>query len=141
MDIYLHRHPDGRLSQSLGGVTFGAFYREIDKKVHTGIYDEYHEINGYLLGNVYTQYYPYHVDFGSIGVFIMVMVLSSMSMYAYNRGIRNFKRPLELNPYILIYAFMAMSFFMAFFSSKLTENFSRPGFLRTTIYIISCVDF
>lgn len=142
LDIYLHRYPDGMLSRDFGANTFNAWYNEIGVKAKKGVSDEYHEINGFLLGNVRTQYHPYHVDFGILGVFMMMILLSTVSMYVYSKSMKLIHNPLKMNVYILLYAsIMSLSLFMAFFSSKMTENIFRPGFLRMIIYTIFIVWF
>lgn len=141
LDIFLSRHPEGMLAKDFGANTFAAWYREHKEKVNTGTSDIYYEINGYQLGNVCTQFYYYYADFGVIGVFIMMIVLSFVSMFFYHKGMAQLMTPLNINVYLLIYAFMSLSLFMSFFSSKMTENFFRMGFLRTICYIILIVWF
>lgn len=135
-DIYLHSHPDGEISKDFGAYTFRAWKEEVGTNKLVGPSGAFQEVNGYYLGNVYTMFYPYHADFGFYGVIAMLLIVALLSMFVYSRCVLRNCRHIKLDVYIILYSIIAFTLFMSFFSSKITENLFRPGFLRTILYII-----
>lgn len=138
-DIYMHRHPKGEISKSFGAYTFRAWNEEIGTNKLVGASGEFQNVNGYYLGNVYTMYYPYHADFGPYGMTVMLVIVALLSMFVYSKCIQGNANRIKLDMYIILYSIISFTLFMSFFSSKITENLFRPGFLRTIIYIIVAV--
>ena len=116
-DIYIQQSNSDN-SNNLGIYTF----RKADK-----IYI-FQNVGLYELGNVYTQFHPFHKDFGAIGVFILTFCVASFSMYFYNKALLFLKKPYKQNKYLYMYSYMTLSIFMSFFSSRVTEQLSK-GFL------------
>ena len=71
----------------------------------------------------------------------MNFVIAIISMFFYEKSKEAIISPFILNANLLIYTSMAMSIFMAFFSSKFTESIIRLGWLRSVIYILIMVWF
>lgn len=126
LDIYMHGRDGNSRSQRFGEYTFMNFYKEIQPnfKKDNG---KFQSIGNYDLGNVYTQYFQFHMDFGMIGVFAMSALLSFLSMYIYNRSKR---RSDKINFSLLVYASVAFPILMSFFSSQFTELVFTPYFLK-----------
>lgn len=133
-DIYMHR-PSTLSNNRWGENTFSSFYKEIDEKFFREN-GEFQSVGNYSLGNVYTQYRPFYEDWGMFGIFIMNFVIAVISMFFYEKSKKTLVYPQTLNPYLFIYAGIAMSIFMAFFSSKFTETFCRLGGVRNVMYIV-----
>lgn len=83
-----------------GQATFQRFYTEIfpNFKITPGTFQD---IGGYHLGNVYTQVYSFHKDFGVTGVIIMNFIIAFVAMLFYNRALLTLKSPQKLNLFCL----------------------------------------
>ena len=102
---------------------------------------EFQYVGDYILGNVYTQFRPFHEDFGIVGIFTMCFFIAFISMFFYSRSTCAFIEPTKINVYVFIYASIAMSIFMSFFSSRFTESICRMGWIRSSIYLVVLVWF
>lgn len=138
-DTFMHKSGIS-YSHRWGEHTFYSLYDEIDPNfsIQPG---EFQYVGNYSLGNVYTQYRPFYEDWGMPGVFLMNFVIAIISMFFYEKSKEAIRSPFVLNANLLIYTSMAMSIFMAFFSSKFTESIIRLGWLRSVIYILIMVWF
>lgn len=138
-DIFMHAS-NISYSQRWGEHTFYSFYKEVDPNfsIQPG---EFQYVGNNSLGNVYTQYRPFYEDWGMQGIFVMNFILALISMFFYKKSEDVIKSPFILNVNLLIYTSMAMSIFMAFFSSKFTESIMRLGWLRSVIYLLIMVWF
>ena len=138
-DIYMHSSGVD-YKQKWGENTFYSLHKELDPD-----YDysstAFQYVGKHSLGNVYTQYQPFHQDWGMPGVFLMSLIIALISMFFYEKAKKSIKSPLLLNVNLFIYTSMAMSLFMAFFSSKFTESIMRLGWLRTVVYLCVMVWF
>ena len=97
---------------------------------------EFQYVNGCHLGNVYTQYFSLHKDFGWFGISIGSFFMAIMCMYVYKRVINSIMRGRIFNMSIFIYATMALSIFMAFFSFRFSEYVITTNFLKMIIYLL-----
>lgn len=131
-DIYMHGYAFSPKSQYWGQSTFGRFYTEIfpNFKITPGTFQD---IGGYHLGNVYTQVYSFHKDFGVIGVILMIFIIAFVSMVMYNGALKSLKSPSKLNLYLFIYSSASLCLFMSFFSSRFTENIFTLMFVRRVL--------
>lgn len=84
------------------------------------------------LGNVYTTFYAFIYDFGYRGVVILVALMAFISQSVYE-FVRNSKRTFYPAYSNLIYAFMASTLIMSFFSNKFYEQIFNKGFVRMLI--------
>lgn len=134
-DIYMN-HKDGNVkSKGFGDKTFYGLWQELNPKrdVSNGTFQSYKDYN---LGNVYTQYYYWHADFGLVGIAILTMFVAVISMFFYKKGILDtLSKRHSLTPSLCIYLSMAFPLFMTFFSSKFTEAVVRLNFLKLVLYI------
>lgn len=138
-DIFMHES-NISYSHRWGEHTFYSLYKEIDPNFSI-LPGEFQFIGNHSLGNVYTQYRSFYEDWGMPGVFFMNFVIAIISMFFYEKSKEAIISPFILNANLLIYTSMAMSIFMAFFSSKFTESIIRLGWLRSVIYILVMVWF
>lgn len=130
-DIYMHGYDGNSQSKRFGEYTFVNFYRETlpNFKKDNGIFQS---VGNFELGNVYTQFFQFHKDFGMLGVFVMSSLLSALSMFIYNRAK---KRRKKINFFMLVYASIAFPIFMGFFSSQFTEMVFTPYYIKLLIFV------
>lgn len=69
-DLYLQQNSKRRNSAIWGENTFHSFYSEINPNFEREN-GEFQYVGDYILGNVYTQFRPFHEDFGIVGIFTM----------------------------------------------------------------------
>lgn len=133
-DIYLNNKEALKYADSgrIGEQTFLSLYNDlgIDKIKYAGNFEHYQK---YRLGNVYSTYLPFYKDFGLAGVFTMVVIISLLSMYLFNRSILINRKNFMPNVCFFVYSSIAFPLFMSFFSSRFTERFFRIGMLRNII--------
>ena len=134
-DIYMN-HKDGNAkSKGFGDKTFNGLFQELNPKreVSNGVFQSYKD---YSLGNVYTQYYYWHADFGLIGIVVLTIFVAIISMFFYKNGVLDtISKQRSLSPSLCIYLSMAFPLFMTFFSSKFTETVIVLNFLKLAFYI------
>lgn len=134
-DIYMN-HKDGNAkSKGVGEKTFYGLLQELNPKreVSNGAFQSYKDYN---LGNVYTQYYYWHADFGLVGIVVLTILVAIISMFFYKKGVLyTISKQHSLTPSLCIYLSMAFPLFMTFFSSKFTEAVVRLNFLKLALYI------
>lgn len=93
----------------------------------------YISFNGYFLGNVYTTFYAFIVDFGFIGCLAAVAIMGLMSQCTFL--IASYSRS-SYSIAVILYAYMAFQLFLSFFSSNFYQNIFNTGFLKFLIPII-----
>ena len=143
-DLYMHGYDGNPKNKFLGESTFFILYKEFcsNYKKEPG---NFQGVGSHPLGNVYTQYYSFHKDFGFIGSFLMTAVLAIISMFFYNRSVIDTSRSPRPSIYSFVYVAMSYHIFMSFFSSKYTENILQFHFfvvvlcLSILIYIFKSV--
>lgn len=134
-DIYLHGEDGNDDNMFYGQQTFLTYYTKKypqEMKYEDG---NFLFIDDVFLGNVYTQYYHYHKDFGTLGVFIMLAIIAFTSMFMYNKALETLNNPLEMNCWLLIYSMTAFHLFMSFFSARYTIGLFHWGFVTNMIFI------
>lgn len=75
--------------------------------------------DGHDLGNVYTTYYNFYIDFGICGVFIFTFFIGWFSQ-TYFKSIKFSKSLVNLK--LVIYIYMASSIMFSFFASRFFQN-------------------
>ena len=135
-DTYIQNPSKFGKSKYWGGTTLNTFYSSLGKTDNSyGVSWEF--VNGKFLGNVFTQYYPYHRDWGGAGVFIVLLVIAYFSMFFYKKALvsirANVMRP---NIFVLLYSVMASNLFMSFFSGRFAEVVFQIGFIKIIIYVL-----
>ena len=93
----------------------------------------YISFNGYFLGNVYTTFYAFIVDFGFIGCLIAVAIMGLISQCTFLVAL--YSRS-SYSVAVIIYAYMAFQLFLSFFSSNFYQNIFNTGFLKFLIPIL-----
>lgn len=114
-DLYIKGHYFS--SHLKGQETFASIYQLITGKgdIQSLTFRWMQSPNGIWVGNVYTGYKRYFVDFGITGVFVLLFLLGLIFGYMYFVILRSIKRR-NLAGYVLMcYGFFAYSIFFEFF--------------------------
>lgn len=130
-DIYMHGGKLGQETHLFGGNTFSSFYVERGEK-ESGDTWPFQSVGMYALGNVYTQYCNFHLDFGGFGVFVISLLMACWAMFLYNRA---YKQKAKINIYLLLYSGIAFPLFMSFFAANFTSVVCRLGYIKVLFYI------
>lgn len=137
-DLYIQGKYKPAKQKKIGELTFSVLYKDIE-----GVKKQSMDYSGFLsvgfssLGNVYTQAYYFHRDFGGGGVFFMTFVVAFMSMFLYNKMLKIMNNPNKTTLfYLYLYSVVAMPLFMTFFSSRFTEAVFQLGFVKMIIYLL-----
>lgn len=130
-DIYMHGKDGNKPGKYFGEYTFANYYRETKANFQKDN-GAFQKVGNFELGNVYTQYFQFHIDFGMIGVFVMSILLSLISMFIYNKGK---SKSNKINCFMLIYSSIAFPILMGFFSSQFTELVFTPYFVKFVIIL------
>lgn len=93
----------------------------------------YQEINGHDLGNVYTCFYNYILDFGYAGVFFCVVPMAAISQIAFEKAKGTFAS-MRRDMWIVLYAFIAIQLFMSFFSDKFYSELLSLASLKLILF-------
>lgn len=83
--------------------------------------------NGKGMGNVFTMYYFYILDFGYAGIFPCTFLMALVYAWIYIRASRNKKM---FNFWLFIYAYLSNAIIMSPFSNRFYETAATPGFLK-----------
>lgn len=140
-DIYINSSSSRVRSKYFGAVSFHVLYEELNTNYGRPDSEGFQSIAGYTLGNVYTLFYSLHKDFGILGCFIFPIFIAFVSMFFYRKSLRLIRYPSYPNMYTFVYAPIAFSLFMSFFSNKFTESICNLGFFRSTIYTFIMIYF
>ena len=133
-DLYMHGIDGNSKSKFVGEDCFWTIYQDFNPQ-YVRYPRAYQNINGCHLGNVYTQYYSLHKDFGWAGIIIGTFLMSLICMMIYNNVLRIMKSSDICKNVIFIYSFVAMHIFMAFFSFRFSEGVITTNFLKVVILI------
>lgn len=134
-DIYMHGEDGNDNNMFWGQSTFETYYKRKYPKKLSGDQGKFLFVGDSFLGNVYTQYYHYHKDFGTEGVFAVLSVIAFTSMFMYNRALKTLQAPLKINCWLLIYSMTAFHLFMSFFSARYTIGLFHWGFVTNMIFV------
>lgn len=134
-DIYMHSGSSDFRSKHFGAVTFHCLYEELGSKYGEADSMGFNSIGTHTLGNVYTQFYAFHRDFGGIGCFLMPLFIAVIAMLLYKKSLEALKNPHRPNLYLFVYASVGMAIFMSFFSCKFTETNFRIGYLQKIFFM------
>lgn len=88
---------------------------------------------GHNLGNVFTTYYNFYIDFGIIGVFIFTFFIGWISekyfmSIKYNQSMVNYK--------LVIYIYMGASIAFSFFASRFFQNVIQLKMILKVLWIM-----
>lgn len=135
-DLYMHGVDGNDKSKFVGEECFWTIYKDFNSN-YIRYPRDFQNINGSHLGNVYTQYYSLHKEFGWAGVIVGSFIMSLICMMMYNNVLRLMNRQDIYKLSVFIYSFIAMSVFMAFFSFKFSETVITTNFIKVTILIFA----
>lgn len=117
---------NGFFHSNIWGVnTFQQLYGVIGKSNNNALLNNnytYNFVNGHPLGNVYSTFEPYFLDFGLKGVVIISYIMGMFSQYVYGRVkyISNSKnRYIDYNA--ILYGYIYFPIVFSFFSNKFFE--------------------
>lgn len=133
-DIYMHGNDRNSQSKFMGEDCFWTLYSDLHPK-YIRYPREFQYINGCHLGNVYTQYFSLHKDFGWLGVIFGSFLMALICMQVYKRVVKVMLRGKIFKMSVFIYATMALSIFMAFFSFRFSEYVITTNLLKMIIYL------
>lgn len=123
LDIYMSNPSHSRL---WGRETFFVLYRQLgyeDKKYFNNLLtNPYNSVNGHNLGNVYTTFYQFYMDFRVAGVVILTALMAVISTFFYKKALGGGRSFLDLNIYVPCYGYLGDSLLFSFFSDKFYEN-------------------
>lgn len=131
LDIFVSSNKNYNIKE-FGGTTFRYLYKDISHNFKIPDIYTFNEWKNHSLGNVYTEYYPYYIDFGLLGCIIMSVILATISMFFYNRSKQSFNR---INLFELLYPLISYGLFMSFFDNFLANYIFRIGFVKLVIYL------
>ena len=134
-DIYIQGYDGNPKNKYWGEATFHKFYQEIIPG-YESVPGAFQDIGNYHLGNVYTQWFSFHKDFGELGVILMTIIIAFISMFIFNNAQRILYHPMRPNLFLFIYSSISMCIFMSFFSSRFTENVFTIIFIRRAIVLL-----
>lgn len=86
----------------------------------------FESVNGYSLGNVYTQFSSFYVDFGIFGSFVMVSLIALVITVIYKKTLVLLLNPIAINWYAIVYCWIMFEIFFCFFAGLFTSNLISP---------------
>lgn len=136
LDLYLNNNPVH--TNIFACATMQEFYNIFNNYLGFNIYDTieilpFNFINGKDLGNVYTCFYNYFVDFGYLGVVIFSSVSGGISQYVYRKAKYASDKAIDFS--LIIYSYIASTLFFCFFGSRFFSNVFSAGFIRLVIWV------
>ena len=132
-DIFMHGKDGNKKSIFLGEDSFWSLYKAANPK-YVREQREFQYVKSHNLGNVYTQYYSFHKDFGYAGLIIMSLLIAIISMKVYNKVFYDMKTGNFTTLAMYIYVTMAFSLFMSFFSFRFSENIFSANFVKNVVF-------
>ena len=135
LDIYIQDNINNNLIIKQKNQTFRHLINWIGPKL--GYFEPYklylpfRSVNGYGLGNVYTTFYFYIMDYGYIGIVWCVSLMALISQIIYEKS-KRVKLSTIPKISILMYGYIFSSLLLSFFSNKFYEQ----NFNKTFIYAI-----
>lgn len=146
LDLFLQESNYEKNTEIWGSQTFYSFIQTLGKKIGFSNFEDYkldlpfREVNGINLGNVYTTFYPYIYDFGYVGEFILVLIMTVISQLIYESAkASKFKKSPNLS--ILIYINIFNCLMLSFFSNKFYENIFSMKMIKHIVFciVLNCV--
>lgn len=136
LDIFLQSHSSIDRSDLFGQETFIYFIRYIGQQTGNSslIYSTnlpFNSLNGINVGNVYTTFYAWIQDFGYMGIFFLMPILSYWYSDLYSK-IKNGKIAL-FSIKFLMFAYSFNSLIMLLFSNRFYEDLFNPIFFKFVI--------
>jgi oligosaccharide repeat unit polymerase len=135
LDIYLNK--DMYHTNVFAYSTLRDFYNIFNSYLGFNIKDSvkllpFQIINGKELGNVYTCFYNYFMDFGYLGVVFFSSISGCVSEYVYKKAKISSNKSIDI--WLIIYAYIAASLVFCFFGSRFYSNLMSAGFIRLLIW-------
>ncbi len=136
LDYYLSRELEH--STVFGYATLTSFYNIFNTYLGLHIKDtietlSFVVIKGVNLGNVYTCFYNYYIDFGIFGVFIFSFVSGWCSQYLYRKA--KYSSNKIIDSWLVIYSYAASCLVFCFFGNRFYNNLLGASFFRMILWI------
>lgn len=136
LDIFLQNGNFPIHKEMFGDQTFIYIHQFIGNITHnvsqTYSFDlPFMSVNGYSLGNVYTTFYSYIYDFGYIGVPILIIIMSIISQYIFEKVKRSYNSVLSI--WTLLYGRVFLALALSFFSNKFYETIFNFDFIKVVV--------
>lgn len=139
-DIYMHGNDGNPPNKVWGENTFFILYKEFHPKYKNAMGNlNFQGIGTHPLGNVYTQFYSFHKDFGIFGTIVMTILIAALSMFFYKKSLYRIAKSASPNIYSFIYITMSFHIFMSFFSCKFCENILQVHFCKVVLCLGVCL--
>lgn len=143
LDLYLYTDYGMNYNFPIAFATFKEFYIWIGLKlnilswVNITEYGGFRYDNGISLGNVYTTFLNFFVDFGFIGVIVFSFIMGCIMAYVfikvkYKSSIKNSK----IDFYLIIYAYIFSEFIFSFFTNRVFSLIFSYPFVKMLISIM-----
>lgn len=143
LDLYLYTDYGMNYNFPIAFATFKELYTWIGLKLNIFSWVNVTEFGGFRydnsisLGNVYTTFLNFFVDFGFIGVIIFSFIMGCIMAYVfikvkYKSGIKNSKIDFAL----IIYAYIFSEFIFSFFTNRVFSLIFSYVFFKAVISII-----
>ena len=117
--------------------TFGTIISQLFKFLKLNVNDEnefltFRNVNGHPLGNVYTIYASFILDFGYFGFIPMVVLIAFLTEFLYESAKRQqYKSNVNIN--VLVYSYIYGGIIFCFFCNKLISQAISISFLEYVI--------
>lgn len=125
----------GRPTYEIGSHTFGLFLKSI------GLYDYalpdtagFNYYHGLPLGNVYTCYYNYWIDWGMLGVIILTVVMAVIIQLIFFKAKDEIEKG-KITLWPILYAYIFYSCFFSFFANKFYGEIVNLFFVKMVLSI------
>lgn len=123
LDDYLQKpYKQGNESDLPAQYTFNMAYNTIAQRLGStkkyGPHTPFNDYNGYPLGNVYTTYYDYFIDFGYAGILLCVLMGYIYAVMYRKVLISEFWETGKVDMWVLFYANFAVCPLLSFFSNQ-----------------------
>lgn len=92
----------------------------------------YQEIHGHDLGNVYTCFYSYILDFGYLGILVCIVPMAVLSQICFDKA-RGALKSKRKDMWIVLYGFIAVQLLMSFFSDKFYSELASLSSLKLIV--------
>ena len=125
-DILLKRNFES--TGGFGAHTFDGIYKRlfhIDVDLSSDM-RRFESVNGHILGNVYTQFANYYVDFGVFGSFVIILLMALITTFIYNKSQILLYNPIAISACVIVYCWIMFYIFLCFFAGQFTSTLISP---------------
>lgn len=137
-------NPHKSINGIWGAMTFAKFINWIGKRTNNQnliyTFDQpFLYYKDFRMGNVYTTYYSFYYDFGTVGCIVLIAIMSLYYCFTYRKIQRKRIRKSKISLQLLFYAYLFNDLIMVPFSSRFYETVVNINFIRFSIMTIAIV--